>query len=61
MKPDMHTIIIIQIISCLLEHHAEEDAEESLCQDTTPHYTADDGKGLLRAIIESDLFALGFV
>ena len=29
MLPDIHPIFIIQIIRCLLQHHAEEDAEES--------------------------------
>ena len=42
---DVHPLVIIQVLSCLLEHHAEEDAEESRCQDATLLYTIGDGEG----------------
>ena len=56
--PDMHTFIIIKTISCMHEHHAEDDAEESRCHDTTLHHAASDGKGLRQVTIESDLATL---
>ena len=42
---DVHPLVIIQVLSCLLEHHAEEDAEESRCQDTTLFFAVGDGEG----------------
>ena len=55
MVPSRHPIFIVQIICCLHEHHAEEDAEESRCQDTTFLHAVCDGKGLRQVTIESDL------
>ena len=42
---DAHPVIIIQVCNCLLEHHAEEHAEESRCQDTTLFHAVRGGKG----------------
>ena len=42
----------------LYEHHAEEDAEESGCRETTLLHTVGDGKELRQVTIESDLVAL---
>ena len=44
--PDVHPLVIIQVLSYLLEHYAEEDAEESRCQDTTLLHAVGDGEGL---------------
>ena len=56
--PDIHHIIVIQIISCMLLQHAEEDAEESRYQNTTLLHAVGDEKGLRRVTVESDLAAL---
>ena len=59
--PDIHPTFIVQRISCSLEHHTEEDAEESWEQDTTILNAIGDGKGLRQVSIESDLAVLVLV
>ena len=56
--PNTHLILVLQIISCLFEHHAEEDAEESRCQNTTLHHSVGNGKGVRQANIECNLAAM---
>ena len=58
MVPDMHPIVAIMIIIFLLEHHAEEDAEESWCQNTMLRHVVGDGKRLREVTIVSDLILM---
>ena len=57
--PDKYPTFIIQIISCLLEHNAENDVKEHWCQYTTLLHTVDNEKGLRHVTIESDQAAMG--
>ena len=57
----MHPILVILIISYLLEHHAEQDAEENRCQDTTLLHAVVDGNGFMQVTFESDLALLVLV
>ena len=52
--PYRQPIFIIQIVFYLLVHHAEENAEESLSQDTTLYLAACDGNGLRQVTVKSD-------
>ena len=59
--PGVHPLLVIQVFSGLLEHHTEEDAEESRCQDATLLHAVGDGEELGQVAVESDLAALVFM
>ena len=56
----MNTDLILQVFSGLFEHHAEEDAKKSRCQDTTLLHAAGDGKRVRQVPVKSDLAVLIF-
>ena len=37
--------VIVKVFHGLLEHHPEEDAEQSRCQDASLFHAVDDGEG----------------
>ena len=42
---NVYSTVIIKVFYDLIKHHAEKDAEQSRCQNTTPFYAVDNGEG----------------
>lgn len=58
---DVYCILIVKVLCGLLELYAEEDAEQSWCQDTTLFNAADYGKGFRKVAVQPDLASLVFM
>ena len=54
-------VFILEVISGLFEHHAEEDGEEGWRQDTTLFHPICDGERFRQVIVQSDLTMLIFM
>ena len=55
---DINAIIVIEVFSSLSQHHAEEDGEESRCQDTALFHAVADCERLGEVTVEPDLATL---
>ena len=42
---DVYSTVIVKVFFDQFKHHAEKDAEQSRCHDTTLYHDIDDGKG----------------
>ena len=54
-------VFVLEVISGLFEHHAEEDGEEGWSQNTTLFHPICDGERLWQVIVQSDLTMLIFM
>ena len=55
---DINAIIVIEVFSSLSQHHAEEDGEESQCQDAALFHAVADCERLGEVTVEPDLATL---
>ena len=55
---DINAIIVIEVFSSLSQHHAEEDGEESRCQDAALFHAVADCERLGEVTVEPDLATL---
>ena len=55
---DINAIIVIEVFSSLSQHHAEEDGEESRCQDAALFYAVANCERLGEVTVEPDLATL---
>ena len=57
-RPEVPAIIVIEVFSSLSQHHAEEDGEESRCQDAALFHAVADCERLGEVTVEPDLATL---
>ena len=53
------TVIIIKVFCDLSKHHAEKDAEQNWCQNTTLFHAVDDGEVSREAAVQPNLGGAG--
>ena len=58
---DIYSNVIIKVFCDLFKHHAEKDAEQSRCQNTTLFHTVDDGERSREVTVQPNLAALVFL
>ena len=58
---DLYSTVIVKVLSNLFKHHAEKDAEQSRCQNTTLFNAVDDGVGSWEVTVQPNLAELVFV
>ena len=58
---DVYSIVIVKVFNDLFKHHAEKDAEQSRCQDTTLFHDVDNREGSRKVAVKPNLAALVFV
>ena len=61
MVVDVYSIIITKVLSDLLKHHADKDAEQSRYQKTTLFHAVVDSEGSREVAVKPNLAALIFV
>ena len=58
---DVYRIVIVKAFDDMFKHHAEKDAEQSQCQNTTLFHAVDDGEASREVAIQPNLVAMVFV
>ena len=58
---DIYSTVIVKVFYDLFKHHAEKDAEQSRCQNTTLFHAVDDEEGSREVAVQPNLAALVFV
>ena len=58
---DVYSTVIIKVFYDLFKHHAEKDAEQSRCQNTTLFHAVDDADGSREVTVQPNLAALVIV
>ena len=60
MVEEVYSIVIIKVLCNQFKHHAEKDAEQSRCQNTTLFHAVDDGEGSREFAVQPNLASLVF-
>ena len=57
----VYSTVIVKVFYNLFKYHAEKDAGQSQCQNTTPFHAVDDREGSIEVAVQPNLAALVFV